>query len=125
MISVAIPGYEKRLQLEVRRRPNVKSLKFAGDWGKDARSTAGNGEPGKRTYDDYPKTSVAEDRPVSFVVNTIVGVSEVHNLKAFVEKVMENAEGLHSRVAFVIGVNAEDARERSVLDDTSAGRHAE
>ena len=101
------------LQLDASTKLNPK---FA-DLVRDARPTAANGDQVKHTYDDYPKTSVAEDRPVSFVVNTIVGVSEVHNLKAFVEKVMENAEGLHSRVAFVVGVNAEGARGDRVLDD--------
>ena len=56
-------------------------------------------------------------------MNAIVGVSEVHNLKAFVEKVMENAEGLDGRVAFVVGVNAEEsARARSGIGRPGARR---
>ena len=40
-------------------------------------STAEDGGPGKNPYDDYLHTSVEEDRPVSFVVNAVVGADPV------------------------------------------------
>src|SRR6185436_3405346 len=61
------------------------------------------------TYDDYQRRSVEEGRPIAFVVNAVVKARPVPDLKAFVDAVMKNAgKGLDGKVAFVIGVNAEN-----------------
>ena len=78
---------------------------------KGADSTAEDGEPGKSPYDDYVQKSVDEDRPISFVVNAIVGADPVPDLKGFVDAVTNNAKDLHGKVAFVIGVNARNTPE--------------
>ena len=88
---------------------------------KGADSTADNVKPGNNPYDDYLQTSVDENRPISFVVNAIVGADPVPDLKGFVDAVTNNAKDLHGKVAFVIGVNAKNTPEgRASVDKALA-----
>ena len=78
---------------------------------KGADSTTEDGEPGRNPYHDYVQTSVDENRPISFVVNAVVGADPVPDLRGFVDAVTNNAKDLNGKVAFVIGVNARNTPE--------------
>ncbi|KAA0096638.1 hypothetical protein CIW49_18335 [Mycolicibacterium sp. P1-18] len=51
--------------------------------------------------------SVVNDKPIAFVVNAIVSVSDLHRLPAVIDAMTANAEARDGKVAFVIGVNTE------------------
>src|SRR5205085_11352729 len=76
---------------------------------------------------DHLSESVEQNRPVAFVVNAIVGIEQVGDLKNVVESMMAGAEGFDGRVAFVIGVNAVNTqkalleRKLAELDDVVQG----
>ncbi|GAS97987.1 uncharacterized protein RMCC_4952 [Mycolicibacterium canariasense] len=65
--------------------------------------------PTKDTHLAALNDSVAKDKPIAFVVNAIVPISEIHQLPEVVKAITANAKGLDGKVAFVIGVNTREA----------------
>ena len=98
------------LQVDKETRFNSKFADLVST-AKGGDPTTEDGAPGKNPYDDYLHNRVEENRPISFVVNAVVGADPVPDLKSFVDAVTNNAKDLHGRVAFVIGVNARNTPE--------------
>ncbi|MEV7023945.1 hypothetical protein AB0O00_17565, partial [Kitasatospora sp. NPDC093558] len=63
-----------------------------------------------------------EPRRLGFVVNAMASYKSAGEIKTVIERILEGAEGVDDRVAFVIGLNAETGEEAALADAVEKAR---